>query len=141
MSETSHLANGDSEVYWAAARERKLVLQKCRHCGATQFPPRHHCATCWEAELDWVESAGRGTVESFTIVRRAPLPEFRGQVPYVVVAVRLEDGPRMLTNLAGDDALAVGIGDAVGVDFAENGRGDVLPQFRRVEPAAAAAQA
>lgn len=131
MSEISRLSNGDSAAYWAGARERRLLLQKCRSCGAVQFPPRHHCATCWEAEPAWIESSGRGAVESFTIVRRAPLPAFRERVPYVVAAVLLEDGPRMITNLIGEDALGVSIGDPVRVDFEADVSGDVRPQFRR----------
>ena len=67
------LANGDSAAYFQAAAEGRLVFQKCDHCNAVQFPPRHHCTTCWEADLSWVESAGKGRVETFTVVRRAPL--------------------------------------------------------------------
>jgi uncharacterized OB-fold protein len=131
MSNISRLSNGDSAAYWAGARERRLLLQKCLSCRAVQFPPRHHCAACWEGELEWIESAGRGAVESFTIVRRAPLPAFRDRVPYVVAAVLLEEGPRMITNLIGDDALEASIGDPVRVDFEADPSGDVLPQFRR----------
>jgi uncharacterized OB-fold protein len=132
MTGNLSLANGDSQEYWKGARERRLLFQKCGACGSIQFPPRHHCASCWEADLKWVESRGEGTVESFTIVRRAPLPAFRGKVPYVVAAVLVEDGPRMITNLVGENVLDVKIGDKVRVDFEDNGSGDRLPQFRRL---------
>lgn len=124
------LANGDSKEYFAAAAEGRLVFQKCAHCGALQFPPRHHCSTCWKADLGWTDSQGRGKVESFTIVRRAPLPTFRDKVPYVVVSVILEEGLRMITNLVGEDALAVRIGDPVTVTFEQRAEA-TLPQFRR----------
>lgn len=125
------LANGDSADYFAAAAEGRLIFQKCGGCGAVQFPPRHHCATCWEADLSWTDSSGRGRVESFTIVRRAPLPAYRDQVPYVVAAIRVEEGPRMIAALVGEDALDVAIGDAVSVGFAPGADGDVLPVFAR----------
>lgn len=124
-----NLANADSKEYWQGARDGRLRFQKCRHCEAVQFPPRHHCVSCWEAELDWIDCSGEGTVESFTVVRRAPLPEFRDKVPYVAAAIRTREGPRMITNLTGDGALDVKIGDAVRVEFVPNDNGDVLPQF------------
>ena len=129
MTEVSRHANGDSVEYWKAVRQGRLVLQTCRSCGAVQFPPRHHCATCWETDLDWTESSGRGAVESFTIVRRAPLPDLRDRVPYVVAAIRLEDGPRMLTNIVGANALDTRIGAPVQVTFETDSRGETLPQF------------
>jgi uncharacterized OB-fold protein len=125
------LANADSKEYWEGARSGRLRFQKCKACDTVQFPPRHHCATCWEAELVWVDVSGRGTVESFTTVRRAPLAAFRGKVPYVIGSVLTEEGPRLITNIVGDDALDVRIGDAVKVEFVLDGDGNMLPQFRR----------
>jgi uncharacterized protein len=130
MSTQEAVGNGDSREYWAGARNRQLMLQRCPGCGAVQFPPRHQCATCWDGELDWFEASGRGIVESVTIVRRAPIPAFRAKVPYVVAAIRIAEGPRMITNLVGEDALLAEIGDAVVVDFVSADGGAVLPQFR-----------
>lgn len=133
MSAEMTLANGDSREYWKGTAEGRLLFQKCKSCGAVQFPPRHHCATCWEADLDWVESTGKGKVESFTIVRRAPLPAFRDKVPYVVGAVLVEEGPRMIATIVGDGALDVRVGDDVTVGFEPDATGgNVLPVFRRV---------
>lgn len=133
MSDASRLANGDSEAYWAGIQEGRLLFQKCNACGAVQFPPRHHCATCWAADLSWVESSGKGTIESFTIVRRAPLPAFRDKAPYVVVSVILAEGPRMITSLEGEGAEAAQIGDTVRVGFGDGSEGDRLPHFRLAE--------
>ncbi|CUH81328.1 Zn-ribbon domain-containing OB-fold protein [Tropicibacter naphthalenivorans] len=125
------LANGDSARYFAAAQEGRLVFQTCADCGAVQHPPRHHCATCWEANLSFEPSSGKGTVESFTIVRRAPLPAYRDKVPYVVASILVEEGPRMIATLTGADALDVAIGDTVTVAFEANVNGDTLPVFAR----------
>lgn len=133
MRANGGLANGDSEAYWRGAREGRLLLQSCRNCGAVQFPPRGQCARCWEADLEWTEASGEGAVESFTVVSRAPTPSFRDRVPYVVASVQLQEGVRMITNVIGDDALAVQIGDRVRVAFEANAEGDVMPQFRRAE--------
>jgi uncharacterized OB-fold protein len=126
------LANGDSLEYWKGAREGRLLFQKCGACGSVQFPPRHQCSACWETDLEWIESAGTGTVESFTIVRRAPIPAFRGKVPYVVAAILVDEGPRMITNVVGEDALEVAVDDRVEVIFPQDGDAAALPQFRRL---------
>jgi len=123
------LANGDSLPYFEGARDGKLLFQKCKGCGVVQFPPRHHCATCWEADLEWIASSGKGTVETYTIVRRAPLPAYREKVPYVIASIIVEEGPRIITSLEGDNALDVKVGDAVSVDYQDDPEGNTLPVF------------
>jgi uncharacterized protein len=130
MENDSGLANGDSQSYWDEAGAGHLVFQQCRTCEAVQFPPRHQCATCWSEDLCPVESGGRGIIESLTVVRRAPLARFRAQVPYVVSAIRVSEGPRMITNLVGEGALSASIGDEVAVTFEPDEEGRILPQFR-----------
>jgi uncharacterized protein len=125
-------ANADSLPYWNAAREQRLVIRKCMACEAMHFMPRHLCPVCWSDRLEWVDSPGRGVVHSFTVVRRAPLPAFATRAPYVVALIELDEGPRMVSNVLGDDALAVKIGDRVEVTFEDRGDGAMLPQFKRV---------
>jgi uncharacterized OB-fold protein len=131
MPSVTTLENGDSRAFWEGVKAGRLVLQKCRACGTVQFPPRFHCATCWARELENIDSRGVGSVESFTVVRRAPTAAYRESVPYVVAAITLEEGPRMITNVIGEDALSIQIGDAVVVEFTANPMGQELPQFRR----------
>jgi len=123
------IVNADSEVYWSAAKEGRLVLQKCRDCGHLDFMPRHVCPKCWSEAKEWQDADGAGTVHSFSIVHRAPLPAFRDDVPYVVALIDLAEGPRMMTNIIGDNALDVAIGDAVTLCFEDRGEARV-PQFR-----------
>lgn len=124
--------NADSAPYWAAARERRLLLRKCNACGALHFMPRHLCPICWSDSLEWIESGGKGTVHSFTVIRRAPLPAFAPHAPYVVALIDLDEGPRMMANLLGEDALSVKIGDRVEVTFEDRGEGAMIPQFNRI---------
>lgn len=93
--------------------------------------PRFLCPHCWSTELDWVQASGRGTVHSFSVIRRAPAQAFAAQVPYVVALVDLDEGPRMMSNIVGDDALQTRIGDPVAVCFEDRGDGAKLPQFAR----------
>ncbi len=123
------IVNADSEVYWAAARDGRLALQKCQDCGHLDFMPRHVCPKCWSDAKQWVDAAGTGTVHSFSIVHRAPLPAFRDDVPYVVALIDLAEGPRIMTNIVGDKALDVEIGASVTLCFEDRGEAKV-PQFQ-----------
>ena len=129
----SPIVNADSAPYWDGARENKLLLQRCADCGTLRFFPRYLCTECGSENTDWVEAAGRGTVHSFTVVHRAAFPEFQARTPYVVALIDLEEGPRMMTNIVGDDALDVEFGDTVTVEFEDRGSdGAKVPQFRRM---------
>jgi len=92
--------------------------------------PRHVCPHCWSDDLQWIEASGKGTVHSYSIIRRASDPRFADLVPYVVALVDLEEGPRMMANVLGDNALDTKIGDALTLIFEDRGDGDQLPQFQ-----------
>jgi len=125
------VANADSRAYWEAAAREELLLKRCTACGKHHFPPRYLCPSCWSDALEWATSEGKGVVYSFTVMHRAPMPAFAKRVPYVVALIDLEDGPRMMANIVGDDALRTEVGDRVRVCFEDRGAGAKLPQFAR----------
>jgi uncharacterized protein len=106
-----------SAPFWAAAREHRLVLQRCQACGAIQHYPRPWCTTCLSEDLGWVESPGLGTLYSFTVIRRTAHPAFAPLVPYVYGLVDLDEGPRLTTNIVGCPVEDVAIGMRVRVRF------------------------
>jgi uncharacterized OB-fold protein len=124
--------NPDTAPYWEAASQDRLVMQRCGGCGKLRFYPRHLCPDCWSDATEWVEVSGHGRVHSYTVMQRAPSPAFMDRVPYVVALIDLEEGPRMMANIVGADALDVAIGDSVSVCFEERGGGFKVPQFQRV---------
>jgi uncharacterized protein len=125
-------SNADSAPYWNAAKDGKLMLRKCASCQHIHFMPRYLCPVCWSQDLQWIEASGKGTVHSFTIIRRASSPAFVSKVPYVVALIDLQEGPRMMANIVGDDALGVVIDEPVTLQF--EAREDMkLPQFARKE--------
>jgi uncharacterized OB-fold protein len=85
--------------------------------------------------VEWSQVSGRGTIHSYTVVRRAPGPAFAADVPYAVVLVELVEGPRMLSNLVSAEVDAIRIGDPVEVVFDAVTDEVTLPRFR---PTAAA---
>ena len=79
--------------------------------------PRCLCPVCWSDQLEWVDAKGTGSVHSFTVIRRASDPAFAPLVPYTVALIDLDEGPRMMANIVGANALAVKIGDPGQVTF------------------------
>ena len=90
--------DGLSEEFWAAAREGRLLIQRCADCGEHQWYPRAHCLRCGGAPA-WVEASGRGVVHTFTVVRRSTNPEFAPDTPYVFAIIALEEGVRMAARV------------------------------------------
>jgi uncharacterized protein len=125
------MPNADAERYWAAAKAGKLCLQRCGHCQTFRFPPGYACRRCGSTETEWIDTSGRGTIYSFSVIHRGPTPEFAGVVPYVLALVELEEGPRMMTHIVGEPADKIAIGDRVVVEFEERREGVKVPQFRR----------
>lgn len=106
------------------------MVQYCPECRQYQFYPRPFCVRCSCESLEWREISGLGTVYSFTVVWRPPLPDW--PVPYVVAIVELDEGVRLLANVISEDALDVHIGSRVRVAFERQPDDWVLPQFMYV---------
>lgn len=88
-----------SAPFWQAAHKGKLKIQYCSHCNSYQHYPRAICANCWHDDIEWKRCSGKGTVYSFSICYAAGLPSFKGETPYVVAMVELEEGVMMTTNI------------------------------------------
>lgn len=126
------IINPDSAAYWEGACSERLLIRRCRICRTPHFMPRYLCPHCWSNELNWEEASGRGSVYSFSVIRRASIASMAARVPYVLALIDLEEGPRMMSNIVGDDALEVQIGDTVQVCFETRGEESKLPQFHRI---------
>ena len=86
------------------------------------FFPRRHCPGCGSGNLAWQTASGGGTIYSFSVIRQSYHPFFRGQVPYAVALVDLDEGPRFLTNVVGvaDPLADVHIGQRVEIEWEEH---------------------
>jgi len=130
---TWHLPQPDLETqpYWDAAREGKLLIKHCNACEEDFFYPRTYCPKCWSSDTAWKEASGRGRVYTFTVVHQNDLPPFNERVPYVVAIVELDEGVRMTSNIE-DVADKVRCDMPVQVKFREEQRDDdtiALPVF------------
>lgn len=126
--------DASTAFYDAAAREELLML---RGPSGTVLPPEARTdPRSGSAELEPVVVSGEGTLVSWAVVHRAPLPLLAEAVPYISAVVELAEGPWLLVRLLGDpDALRAG--DPVRVRYVRSGfpgedPGEVLPVFERV---------
>ena len=90
--------NSDTEEWWEATRDRRLLVQQCRQCGHFQHYPRPFCLSCRSTDLGFKESTGHGVIYSFSVVHRSPDP-YLFEPPYVVALVQLEEGPTLFTSI------------------------------------------
>lgn len=90
----------------------RLLGSRCRQCGEPFFPKRVYCAACTSGDMEAVEFADSGEIDTFTIVRQQP-PNSVMVPPYAIVRVRLDDGPSIQTVMATDDVGSARIGQRV----------------------------
>lgn len=124
--------NVETQPFWDACREHRLLVQCCNSCGNRQFYPRSLCTQCHGADLGWQEASGRGSIYSFTVIRRAPSAAFKPDLPYVLALVELEDsgGVRMMSNVVDCDPDGVRVDMKVELLFDDVTAEISLPKFR-----------
>ncbi len=123
-----------SAPYWAAAAEHRLMLPRCSQCGMFSMPPDITCPNCktLEPRFAYEPVSGRGTVRTWTVVRRSFLTGF--DLPFLVVDVQLDVHPdvRLIGQLLDGPETPIKLGDAVEVDFEDIAAGVAVPAFRKV---------
>jgi uncharacterized protein len=119
----------ETAPFWNAAREGRLVVERCAACGTHSFPPYGVCRTCRNREVSPAEIAGPGVVYSFTVNHQRWLPDLA--VPFTLVWVDFpdHDGVRVVGRLRGCDPDEVRIGMTVDVGFEEGPGGFAVPSF------------
>ena len=115
--------NLETERYWAAAKDGQLLVKTCNACGEAHYYPRETCPHCGSTDTEWREASGKGTIYSYSVMRRA-------EIPYVIAYVTLDEGVTMMSNIVDADFDAIAIGKAVEVTFRETEGGMALPVFR-----------
>lgn len=119
----------ESQPYWDGAAEGRLRLQRCTSCGAFRHYPRLVCDRCYSLGVEWVEASGRGAVHSWTVAHHAFHPAFKAELPYTLLIVDLEEGPRAMGHLDPNSPDRPRIGMKVRVRFERNEEGVPLPVF------------
>ena len=119
--------------FWEAAKQHRLMIQRCRECGEYQFFPQSYCRNCLSEDIDWIEACGKGEVYAYTVVHRPPSLTFEEDVPYTVALVELSEGVRLMSNIVEAEPEEVSVGMPVEVVFDDISPTISLPKFRPVE--------
>lgn len=120
-----------TQPFWSAAKERRLVVQRCDGCAALRLPPEPGCYQCGSLRAGWVPVSGRATLWSWTVCHPPLLPYFAEHAPWPVAVVQLEEGPRMVTDLVGVPIEEYTMGMPLVADFEDVMDDVTLVVFRR----------
>ena len=123
--------------FWQAARDGRLLVQRCHGCGRHQWGPEWICHRCHAFDLGWEQVEPRGRIYSWQRPHHPVHPALDGATPYTIVLVELPgaDGVRMVGNLLGAAEQVVRIGAAVEAVFEPHDEADppyTLVQWRMV---------
>lgn len=114
------VVNPETQPFWDAAAEGRLILRRCTSCRSVHWYPRARCPSCF-GTTEWVDADGGGTVYAFSVTR--------GKVAYVLAYVTLAEGVTMLTNIVDCDPDTLSIGMPVRVRFSPTDGGPPVPTF------------
>jgi len=118
--------NLETQAFWDAAAEGKLLIKKCNACGETHFYPRAHCPFCFSDDTAWQQASGQWTIYTYSVMRRG------APVPYAIAYVTLAEGPTMMTNIVDCDFDGIKIGQKVKLVFKPSEGGPPVPCFAPV---------
>jgi hypothetical protein len=123
-----------SAAFYDAAARGELLVQ--RGPSGTVLPPEARTDPAdGSAALEPVIASGDGTLVSWAVVHRAPLPVLAAAVPYVSAVVELAEGPWVIVRLVGDTS-SLTAGAPVRARFVGSGDpdapGETVPVFEPV---------
>ena len=78
----------ETQAYWDAARDKRLLIKRCNACGLAHFYPRPFCPHCWSEDVALAQSSGRARLYTWSVIHQNAAP-FDARTPYVVAMVDL----------------------------------------------------
>lgn len=129
----------DNEAFWAGLKAHKLLLWRCKTCGAWYWPKaycRNHGNEPFAANMAWAEAKGTGKLFAFNRHHMAFHPGFKDDIPYVYALIELDEGPLISSTLVGDKMPrdVYDVGQKVEIVYEDHPRdGFTLPRFRIVD--------
>jgi uncharacterized OB-fold protein len=116
------------EPLWASIEDHRWALQACSDCGTFRYPPAPVCANCLSMSSRWTPLSGRGSIISWVIFHRQYFDDY--PPPYNVVAVQLEEGPLVISNLEGEEPDGSWLGRPVEVTYGRHSSGRAIPKMK-----------
>jgi len=133
MEKPAFRPTADNRPFWDGCQQQTIRYQLCQNCNTVQLIPRSVCTHCHSRELAWHDARGVGIVLSHTTVYRAPTPAFKGDTPYVIALIDMQEGFRLMVNVRNGPDSNLAIGDKVRIRFEARPEG-LLPIAEK-EPA------
>jgi len=123
---------------WRERRQRYLnEVARCKGCGKMHYPPRLVCDGCRGRDFEIRRMSETGKVLTWSVIRVAP-PAFAQEVPYVVAVLEMDDGTRIMAQVADVTADEVKTGMRVRLEFRrirQHGRTGVIAYAHKAVPA------
>jgi uncharacterized protein len=119
---TAPAINPETKPFWDAAAKGQLMVKKCLACGELHYYPRTICPFCHSDRTEWLAVSGKGTIYTYSVMRRAP-------EPYAIGYVALDEGPKMMTNFVDCSFDDLKIGKAVKLVWKPADGGTPVPMF------------
>jgi uncharacterized OB-fold protein len=118
--------------FWEATRRHELRLPRCDACGRFRYPPGPVCPDCLSERSTWTRVSGRGRVTTWVVFHQKYFESFAADLPYHVVQVELEEGPRLTANLVDVPNGELRVGLPVEAVFDDVTPDITLVRFRRL---------
>ena len=130
-SELLHRLATHTRPFWEAIGRHELMLPKCLTCGVLHRFPMTTCPLCSSPDLELVKCSGRGKVYSY-VVRYDAAMGFQMGAPNVIAVIELEEGPNILSEIAGVDVEAgsIRVDMPVAITYEDISNGITLFKFR-----------
>jgi uncharacterized OB-fold protein len=94
----------------------RLEASKCKSCGNVSFPPRLVCPECKSREFETIKLNDEGKILTYTIIRVAS-DTFSKITPFAVAVIEVNDGARLMAQIADSSLDKVAIGKKVKIVF------------------------
>lgn len=135
-------ANFYSKEFQQAIAQDVLIGSRCLDCGKVSIPQRQICPRCHSDKAERIETAGRGTLATFTVIYIPPTrmaeAGYNAKNPYCVGIVSLDEGARISAQIIGLDLsnpANIKIGMPLKQTFVIRGEGESARKFLAFEPA------
>lgn len=82
--------------FMTGLQDRRITATRCAACKRVFVPPQAYCESCFEPAEEWLDLAGDGTLEVFTVAWHGftggPTP------PYAIGGIRLDGASTLLMH-------------------------------------------